>query len=227
MWQKIKFGLENVGKNIQHQISCQRYSRATIANLVIQTKHGKTNVLFERFSTSYLLVKYFCSAFHTACFLLCTFLLIYVAKSVDQSPSWEANSVWTAQELLLILWNPKVPKSPTLLLIPNQLHSIHNSGFYSWRYSIILFSHIHLRLRSGFFLSVVHPRSFKHFSFHLYVLSLHVRLNYPPWYDHRISIWWRVHIIEFLNIQFSSPSVAFSLFGPRVLSILLSNIVNP
>ena len=40
---------------------------------------------------------------------LLTYLLTYsLTHSMDQSPSWEANEFSATQEILRILWNPKV-----------------------------------------------------------------------------------------------------------------------
>jgi len=33
---------------------------------------------------------------------------IIINSSMEQSPSWEANSQWTGQEIIHLLWNPKV-----------------------------------------------------------------------------------------------------------------------
>ena len=38
-------------------------------------------------------------------YLLITYLLFY---SMEQNPSWEANRFSSSQEILRILWNPKV-----------------------------------------------------------------------------------------------------------------------
>jgi len=69
---------------------------------------------------------------------------------MEHSPSWEANRFSASQEILRILWNPKVyyrnhnclPLVPILSQLPT-----------SWRSILILSSHLRLGLPSGLFLS--------------------------------------------------------------------------
>jgi hypothetical protein len=53
---------------------------------------------------------------------------------MQQSPSWEAYSHSASQEILPLLWNPKihyrVDKSPPLVSILGQLNPVHNFPHY-------------------------------------------------------------------------------------------------
>jgi hypothetical protein len=53
---------------------------------------------------------------------------------MDQIPSWEANSYSASQEILRLLWNPKVhyrvQKKPTLEPILSQMHPFHTFPLY-------------------------------------------------------------------------------------------------
>ena len=84
--------------------------------------------------------------------LLHTYLLTY---STEQSPSWEANRFAASQEIPHILWNPKIHycihKCPPL--VPNMSHfdPVHTPHPTSWRFILILSSHLHLGLPSVLF----------------------------------------------------------------------------
>ena len=74
---------------------------------------------------------------------------------MEQSASWEGKRFSASQEITHILWNPKVyyhiykcpPPVPTLSQI-NPVHAPHPT---SWRYILILSSHLCLGLPSGLF----------------------------------------------------------------------------
>jgi hypothetical protein len=74
--------------------------------------------------------------------------------SMRQSPSWEANRFSGSQEISRILWNPKVHyrihNGPPPVPILSQLDQVH-TPLTSRRSVLILSSHLHLALPSGFF----------------------------------------------------------------------------
>jgi hypothetical protein len=83
-------------------------------------------------------------------------------NSMQQSPSWEANSHSASQEIPHLLWNPKVHyhvhKIPTLARILSQMNQVHNLPTISRR-SILILSYYLLRsLLSGLFPSGLSTR---------------------------------------------------------------------
>ena len=74
---------------------------------------------------------------------------------MDQSPSSETNRFSASQEILHILWNPKVHyrthKSPPTVPVISQLDPSIYLHPTSWRSILILSSHLHLSLPSGLF----------------------------------------------------------------------------
>jgi hypothetical protein len=108
-----------------------------------------------------------------------TYLLAcLLACCMDQSPSWEANRFWTGQEILCILWNPKVyfyiHKRPPPVPILSQLNLVQTPHPTSWKPILILCSHLRLDLPNGLLNSSFPTK-------HLYapLLTPHV-LHAPP-----------------------------------------------
>ena len=88
------------------------------------------------------------------CLMAC--LLTYcLTHSMEQSTSWKANLFPASQEILRILWNPKVHhrvyNSPLPVRILSQINPVDASHPTSWRSVSILFSHICLGVPSGLF----------------------------------------------------------------------------
>ena len=75
--------------------------------------------------------------------------------SMEHRPSWEANRLSASQEILHILWNPKVHyhshKCPPPVPILSQLDPVQTPHPTSWRSILILSSHLHLSLPSSLF----------------------------------------------------------------------------
>ena len=74
---------------------------------------------------------------------------------MEQSPSWEANRFSAIQEIPRILWNSKfhyrIHKCLPSVPILSQLDLIHTPHPTSWRFILILPSHLRLGLPSGLF----------------------------------------------------------------------------
>ena len=74
---------------------------------------------------------------------------------MEQSPSWEANRFSASQEIPRTLCNPKVHyrihKCPSPVPILSQLDPVHPPHPTSWRFNLILSSHLRLGLPSGLF----------------------------------------------------------------------------
>ena len=87
---------------------------------------------------------------HISLLTLLNYLLTY---SMQQSTSWEANWFSASQEIPRILWNPKayyrIHTCPPHVLTLSHI----NQHPTSWRYILILSSHLRLCLPSGLFLS--------------------------------------------------------------------------
>ena len=114
-----------------------------------------------------------------------SYLLIYSTK---QSPSWEANRFSASQEIIHILWNPKVHyhihKCPPPVLILSQLDPVYAPHPTSWRCILILSSHLRLRPSSGLFLSGFHTKTLHRYS-PPYVLHALPTSFFSIWYPEK------------------------------------------
>ena len=155
-----------------------------------------------------------------------TYLLTY---SMEQSPSWEANRFSASQEILRILWNPKVRysihKCPPPVPILSQLDPVHNltSHFPKTHLNIILPS---TPGSSKFFLSLRFP-----YQNPVHTCCPPVRATCPA---HLILF----HLItqtilgeEYRSLRSSLCSflhfpVTSSLLGPNILNTLFSNTLS-
>jgi hypothetical protein len=99
----------------------------------------------------------------------------FLTFSTEQSPSSEANRFSPCQEILSILWNPKVHyrihKCPPPVPILSQIEPVYVPTPHFLKIHLILSSHLRLGLQSGFFNSGSHPRTlYTPLLFHSYVL---------------------------------------------------------
>ena len=79
------------------------------------------------------------------------YIYIYTFILHEHSPSWEANRFSASQEIPYILWNPKVHYYIHKYPVLSQLDQSMPPHPTSWRYILILSSHLLLGLPSGLF----------------------------------------------------------------------------
>jgi hypothetical protein len=125
-----------------------------------------------------------------------------LTHSIQQSPSLKANRFSASQEILSILWNPKVhyqihnspPPVPTLSQV-NPFHAPHTTF---WSSILIISSYLRLCLQSGLL-----PSGFPIIT--LYEPLLHTcympRQSKSSWFDRQYHIWWGVQIIKLLSLH--------------------------
>jgi len=160
---------------------------------------------------------------------LLTYLLTY---STDQSLYWEANRFSASQEISRILWNLKVYYCrlkclpPVPLSWPSSIQSIPPNST-SWRYILILSSHLCLGLSSG-----LSPSGFPTRTLYMPLLSS----IHTTWPTHLIFLDFITQTIlgeEYKSLSSSLCSflhspVTSSLLGPNIiLNTLFSNTLSP
>ena len=124
----------------------------------------------------------------------CLYLLTY---SIEYSPTWEDNRFSASQVIPHILWNPKVHYRIHKCLSLPRISSIQSITPHptSWKYNLILSSHLGLGFPSGLFPSGF-PTNF------LYTPLLSPQTRYVPCqfhsyrFDHPYDIGWGVQIIK-------------------------------
>ena len=149
-----------------------------------------------------------------------------ITYSMEQSPS-EANQFYVSQEILRILWNPKVHyrihKCPPPVPILRWIDPVHVSHPTSWRSILILYSHLSLGLPSCLFPSAFPTKI----------------LHTPPLVPIRATCPAHLILLDFITrtilgeqyrslssslCSFLHCSVNSSLLGPNILlSTLFSN----
>jgi len=157
-------------------------------------------------------------------------LHVTLTYSMDQSPSWEANRLSASQEILLLLWNPKVHyrihNSPPPVSILSHLDTVHTPTSTSWRSILILSSHLSLGVQNDPFPSRFPTKT-------LYTTTLHTIR--PTCTTHLILLDFISQKIlgeEYRSLRSSLCSflhslVTSSLLHPNILlNTLFSNIRN-
>jgi hypothetical protein len=149
---------------------------------------------------------------------------------MQQNLSWEANQFSAIQKISHILWNPKahchINKCPPPVPIPSQINMVHTptSHFLKTHLNIILPIYV-WAFKEVCFPQVFPPKTCMHLSCLLYLLKPHP--SHSTRFDHTINLWWAVHIIQLLIIQFSPPPVTSSLLGSHILlSTLFGNTLS-
>jgi hypothetical protein len=123
---------------------------------------------------------------------------ITVTKSMEHSPSWEANSSSSSQEIPCILWNSKVHDHihKTLLLSISWIRSVQSMPpHHTSRSILILSSHQRPGLPSGSFPKVSPPKPCIHLSSsdNCYMPSpSHSLFDHP----NNTRIWWAVQSVQ-------------------------------
>jgi len=117
-------------------------------------------------------------------------------RSMEQSPSWEANSSSSSQDISRVVWNStvhyRIHNSPPP--VPVQF-SLCPPNPTSWRSVLILPSHLLLVLLNGLF-----PSSFPHQN-HVCTSPNACYTPFSFWFDHPNDIWlqirgdWRIKIL--------------------------------
>jgi hypothetical protein len=135
---------------------------------------------------------------------------------MEQSPSWEANSVSAILGIPRLLWNLRfhyrVYNSPLLVPVICQMHPVHKLPPY--------FANIHATPRSSESLPSGFPTTIL-YAFATPHACYMSRPYHPPGPDHPNKIWWSLQVMKLLIMQCSPASRHLhplrSKYSPRTL----------